>query len=169
MKWYERTTRVGVLPLAVLLITSLHMSMTPHAYAADDKPELHLSSRPITDTYLQNGLVIAHGRVICSEAHNGFQVWLNAPQNGSSPYQYVINGKNDSFHQLRVRIEQEGWAEDIKGGKGIIKLTGEEQVNFDIVVDGAQDVMPDQYIIVAEAVAMLPWNTVSTSKASGSE
>jgi len=156
MKWYERTMRVRVLPLAVLLITSLNMSMAPHAYAADDKPELHLSSRPITDTYLQNGMVIAHGRVIYSEAHNGFQVWLNSPQNGNSPNQYVINGKNDSSHQLRVRTEQEGWTADIKGGKGIISLTREEQASFDIVVDGTQDVMPDQYVIVAQAVAILP-------------
>ena len=142
--------------LATLLMSVFILAGISRADAADDEPKMQLSARPLSGTYLQNGTVIGHGTVSYSGVHSGFEVWLDAPQNGGRPGHYVIRGKNNVSHLLHIRLEQEGWAADIKGGKGILLLTGEEQANFDIVVNDAQDVMPDQYAIVAQAVAILP-------------
>ena len=152
----KKLTRGGRLSMSVLLACVFYSGAVTHVSAANDKLGLHLTSLPVSGPTLQNGQVIAQGRVSYSDAHDGFQVWLNAARTGHSPNQYILTGKNDSRHQLRVRAEQDGWIIDIKESQGIIKLTGEEQANFSIVVDGDQNGAPDEYAIVVHAGAIVP-------------
>ena len=158
MNFYDgkKLARGGRLFMSALLACVFYSVAVPHVSAANDKPELHLTSRPVSGSTLQNSQVIAQGRVSYSDAHDGFQVWLDADRNGHLSNQYILIGKNDSDHQLRVRIEQDGCITDIKEGKGIIKLTGEDQADFSIVVDGDQNVTPDEYAIVAHAGVIVP-------------
>ncbi|MBH3000328.1 invasin [Serratia marcescens] len=142
--------------LATLLMSVFILAGISRADAADDEPKMQLSARPLSGTYLQNGTVIGHGTVSYSGAHSGFEVWLDAPQNGGRPGHYVIRGKHNASHLLHIRLEQEGWTTEEGSGKGIVTKTRENKVAFDIVADGSQDVLPDQYIMQARTGVIFP-------------
>lgn len=96
---------------------------------------------------LRDGMKIATGRIICREAHTGFHIRINARQQESRPGHYIIQGRRDSRHELRVRIAGEGWSPSVTGGQeGMVSYGQREQGVFDVVADGRQRVEADKYI-----------------------
>ncbi|HAO7354462.1 TPA: adhesin [Escherichia coli] len=107
--------------------------------------ELHLESRGGSGTQLRNGAKLATGRIICREAHTGFHVWMNERQVDGRAERYVVQSK-DGRHELRVRTGGDGWS-PVKGegGKGVSRPGQEEQVFFDVMADGNQEIAPGEY------------------------
>ncbi|MFP1592109.1 AfaD family invasin [Escherichia coli] len=76
---------------------------------------------------------IATRRIICREAHTGFHIRINARQQESRGH-YIIQGRRDSRHELRVRIAGEGWSPSVTGGQeGMVSYGQREQGVFDVV------------------------------------
>lgn len=96
---------------------------------------------------LMDGMKIATGQVICREAHTGFLVWMNAQHQENNPGHYIILGQKNDRHELRVRIGGEGWSPSVvEGHEGTANYSQNEQVVFDVVVDGNQHVAQDEYV-----------------------
>ena len=117
---------------------------------AGDNPELSMVTLPVVSSHVEDRQVIAHGYISSSENHGGFQVWLDAASLANEPDRYVITGKYDRQHELRIFIGRDGW-QPVKGGRGIVMLTGDSQAEFDVMADGAQDVSGDEYRVVIHA------------------
>ncbi|CAI1507087.1 AfaD family invasin [Serratia ficaria] len=138
------------------LMTAI-LALTSAAAQADDLvPEVTLSSRPPADTRLQDGTVIATGQVVFQGAHSGYQLWLEAPQNGTTPGRYLLSGKRRQPHPLRVRLAGNAWSAGGPDSQGLTRITGDERVSFDIVVDGNQEATADEYVMTAAVAALLP-------------
>ncbi|WP_264373411.1 AfaD family invasin [Kosakonia radicincitans] len=93
-----------------LLIATAICLPAAEAQAAETIPEVTLNIRPPQDTKLRDGTVIGRGRMVFQEAHSGYLVWLNAQKSTSAPGRYVLTGKRNSAHQLRIRLAGEGWS-----------------------------------------------------------
>ncbi|HFW5409032.1 TPA: AfaD family invasin [Salmonella enterica subsp. enterica serovar Saintpaul] len=97
---------------------------------------------------LRDGMKIATGRIICRGTHTGFQVWINTHQLENSPGHYIIKGKRDDSHVLRVRIDGAEWSPSVTNDhEGAVRSYSQNgQVVFDVVADGNQHVAQDEYI-----------------------
>ncbi|EBS3265855.1 invasin [Salmonella enterica subsp. enterica serovar Java] len=123
---------------------------------ANEKLVLTLRVGPYFSEQVRDGQVIGHGQISMREAHLGYQVWLDALKSGAAPNQYVITGKNNARHELRVVIGRDGWIPDSKTGNGVIKQTSDIQANFNIVALGNQTVPADEYRIIAQGAYLEP-------------
>jgi len=141
--------------LIVLMAMAFYLS-TAEANATEGIPEIRLDMRPPQDTFLRDGTVIGHGWLAFQEVHTGYQVWLDASRSSAAPGRYVLVGKRNSAHQLRIRLAGEGWESENEGEGGIVSATTDERTRFDIVIDGHQDVAADEYVITASAAAIVP-------------
>lgn len=112
--------------------------------------ELKLSMRPIYDRHLVDGQIIGNGKVIYQGEHRGFQVWLTADKRNGAAGRYILRGENNPSQQMLVKLEAEGWILDDGDDKGIILHGGEPRADFNIVIDGNQDVAVDSYAVVAK-------------------
>lgn len=136
----ERSVRMHVLPgcLAVVMVMMAGVSQAA---------ELSLDVRKAMGAELRDGEKIATGRIICREAHTGFYIRMNGYEDEGRPGHYLIQGKHDSRHELRVRVEGEGWSVVTEGERRLVKAGTEEQVVFDVVSDGSQRAGADEYVI----------------------
>ncbi|QEM93787.1 invasin [Kosakonia radicincitans] len=139
-----------------LLIATAICLPAAEAQAAETIPEVTLNIRPPQDTKLRDGTVIGRGRMVFQEAHSGYLVWLNAQKSTSAPGRYVLTGKRNSAHQLRIRLAGEGWSGENKDRGGIIRSTSATRASFQIVIDGNQQAVADEYVITANALAIVP-------------
>ncbi|KDE34022.1 MULTISPECIES: AfaD family invasin [Kosakonia] len=139
-----------------LLIATAICLPAAEAQAAETIPEVTLNIRPPQDTKLRDGTVIGRGRMVFQEAHSGYLVWLNAQKSTSAPGRYVLTGKRDSAHQLRIRLAGEGWSGENKDRGGIVRSTSATRASFQIVIDGNQQAVADEYVITANALAIVP-------------
>ncbi|HBC1707605.1 TPA: Dr family adhesin structural subunit [Escherichia coli] len=117
--------------------------------------ELNLYMRSGLTGTLRDGERISAGRLMCRDAHTGFQVSLKAAGQGEQAGHYVVTGKNDSRHELRVRIEGNNWHTD-EEGKGMMKSGTEEMVIFYIVADGQQKPAADSYVMQVSGSCIQP-------------
>lgn len=141
--------------LPVLLATALCLPAMA-TQATEKVPEIVLSMHPPQDTRLRDGVVIGQGQITFEGEHAGYQVWLDAPKSSSIPGRYVLLGKRNSAHHLRVRLDGESWSGENKDNGGIINATTGERAHFDIVIDGNQHVAADEYAIAANVAAIDP-------------
>ncbi|PTA87325.1 invasin [Kosakonia sp. H7A] len=139
-----------------LLIATAICLPAAEAQAAETIPEVTLNIRPPQDTKLRDGTVIGRGRMVFQEAHSGYLVWLNAQKSTSAPGRYVLTGKRNSAHQLRIRLAGEGWSGENKDRGGIVRSTSATRASFQIVIDGNQQAVADEYVITANALAIVP-------------
>lgn len=129
---------VHVFPVAITL-----MVMAVFSQAA----ELNLNSQGGMGGELRDGVIIATGRMVCREAHTNFHVWMNAREDEGHPGHYLVRGKRDSQHEIRIRLEGEGWYPVPAGKQGVVHLGTEALVMFDVVADGKQYAAPDEYVL----------------------
>lgn len=123
---------------------------------AADAPQLdYRTTGKLTGT-IKDGFLVGKGRVMYTGEHSGFRVWSEAPRSGAYPARYLIEGQQNFHNRLRVRIGSERGQADVKEGKGIIILTGDNSVLFNVVADGTQNVKADNYPIELRAVVLLP-------------
>lgn len=108
--------------------------------------ELNLDSRGGMSGELRDGMKMATGRIVCREAHTGFHIWMNARQDEGRPGHYLIQGKQDSRHEIRVRLEGEGWSVEQERQQEMVKPGTDDQAIFDLVSDGMQHAVPDEYV-----------------------
>ena len=139
------------------LITAILFLASATAQAvAPPGPEVTLNSRQSADTRLQDGTVIATGQVFYQGEHSGYQLWLDAPENGTTPGRYLLAGKRYTSRPLRVRLAGRDWSAGGPGSQGLTRMTGDERVSFDIVVDGNQEAKADEYVMTAVVAALQP-------------
>lgn len=151
MNWMMRT----VIP--ALGAAAMMLSAPPVRATEADSPELTLTSRPQQDSRLRDGAIIGSARVTYRPSHTGFRVWLEAEKSGTAPDRYVLRGKSSASHRLKVRLAGGIWQPDsTESRSGVIRQTADEQVSVDIVADGNQEAAADEYVITANAVAMVP-------------
>jgi hypothetical protein len=105
---------------------------------------------------LPDGYTLGKGRIVHRDTHTGFKVWSERPLSGQQPGHFVLEGRQDPSHKLRVRLEQKEAQPDTEGGKGIIIRTGNDTVLFSVVVDGNQKVAADQYPVALKAATLAP-------------
>lgn len=118
------------------------------------------SSGPVQEGTLKDGMHLGLGTLSTPDSHNGFRVWSPAPLSGTRPGHYVLTGTQDARHALRVRLEREGWQPAVPGAygnsNGVLTLTPGSLAALDVVVDGDQQVAPDQYPLELRANLMTP-------------
>ncbi|HAM3921900.1 TPA: adhesin [Escherichia coli] len=123
-------------------LAAVMVMMAGVSQAAELSIDVH---RPV-GAELQDGERIATGRIICREAHTGFHVWMNAREDERRPGHYLIQGKHDRRHELRVRLDGGGWSVVREGGRGITRPGAGEQLVFDVMADGRQRAGVDEYV-----------------------
>ncbi|UJD87711.1 hypothetical protein FS594_02300 [Rahnella aquatilis] len=123
---------------------------------AADAPQLDYRTTGTLPGTIKDGFLVGKGRVMYSGEHSGFRVWSEAPRSGTHPARYMLEGQQNVHNRLRVRIESERGQVDVKEGKGIIILTGDNSILFNVVADGPQNVKADNYSVELRAVALLP-------------
>ncbi|MEG0868513.1 MAG: AfaD family invasin [Hafnia sp.] len=145
--------KVRSLAIVLLILTTM---LAFEVQAVESKPDLTASMRTNLNASVHDGEKIGRGQIFHQGEHVGFQVWLDAMKSGSAPERYVIRGRNNPSHELRVVLGQDGWVPDDKEGRGIIKLTSEPQAVFDIVADGNQTLEPDEYSVMIYGAYLFP-------------
>lgn len=138
---------------ALLVLTTISVFQVR---ADESKPDLTVSMRPNLSSIVHGGEKIGSGQITHRGAHVGFQVWLEGMTSGGGSERYVMRGRNNPSHELRVLIGQDGWIPDSKDGRGIIKQTGEPQASFDIIIDGEQVIEADEYSMTVYGVYIEP-------------
>lgn len=137
--------------LTGVLMISLILLMSGMVQAA---PEVSLTARSQGDTHLRDGARVAEGRVLVREAHTGMRVWLEAMKSGEDPARYILSGSNRPAHQLRVRLQVRDAEPDRRDRQGLILLTPEPQIRYEVVADGDQKVAADEYGLTVHAAAL---------------
>ncbi|TBN97381.1 adhesin [Salmonella enterica subsp. salamae serovar 13,22:z:-] len=128
---------LSVFSIAVLMI------VTNLSQAA----EVTLEAREGMSGSLRDGMRVATGSVVCRENHTGFQIKMNALPVDNSPGHYIVQGRRDKRHEMRVRLGGDGWSVSVaEGQEGVSRPGNGELVIFDVVVDGNQHVAPDEYV-----------------------
>ena len=103
---------------------------------------------------LSDGVRIATGRIVCRDAHSGFHIWINAQKAGDQS-EYIIKGKTNSKHEIRVRLGGYGWTESkVKEQYGMVRSGTEERAIFDVFLDGEQYVDPDEYVLSVHGLCL---------------
>ncbi|HAY0106626.1 TPA: adhesin [Escherichia coli] len=96
---------------------------------------------------LSDGVRIAKGLIVCRDVHSGFHLWMNTQKAGGQSGHYTIKGQTNSQHEIRVRLSGDGWSPSTgEEQNGMVKIGNDERAIFDILVDGIQNVTPDEYI-----------------------
>lgn len=108
--------------------------------------ELNLNTRGGIGGELQDGVIIATGRIICRDAHTRFHVWINAQEDKERPGHYLVRGKVDSRNEIRIRLGGKGWTPDTAGHLGMERPGTDDQAMFDVVTDSGQHAAPDEYV-----------------------
>lgn len=116
---------------------------------ADDAAVLNLQMAPTLNGSVHDGQMIGHGQISTQQPHRGYHVWIEARKSGDAPNHYIITGRNNPQHELRVVVGQDGWMPDTKEGKGIVILTEDSLARFDIVAEGSQSIEADDYSLMA--------------------
>lgn len=126
------------------LYAFLLQTLVSGAALAESDARLALqASSPHMAGRIPDGTLLARGKITAQQAHNGFQVWIDAPAGGNRSQRYVLAGKNKADNRLAVRLEGHEWHPDIQGGQGIRTYSRMPVATFSIVTDGDQVVSPD--------------------------
>ncbi len=99
----------------------------------------------ISHDELRDGTRLATGRIICREQHAEFQIWIHAREDAGHHGHYILQGIHGSHHELRVRVEGDGWSVATDEMRKMVKVGSESQATFAVVVDGGQQAFPDRY------------------------
>ncbi|EOM1209599.1 AfaD family invasin [Escherichia coli] len=103
---------------------------------------------------LADGVRIAKGRIVCRDVHSGFHIWMNAQKAGERA-EYIIKGRINSQHEIRVRLGGDGWTPSVvKEQYGMERSGTEERAIFDVILDGNQYVAPDEYIFSVRGLCL---------------
>lgn len=127
---------------------------TPVDAMAVEAPRLSIQTAGKLSGKLNDGQVITQVRVATQEAHMGFQLWSDGVRSGNEPNRYVVAGVQNGRNTLRVRIEKESGRLDGISGKGLIVDTGDDVAYFNIVSDGEQAVVVDNYQLEVRAAVI---------------
>lgn len=127
------------------------------AAGATDKPQVDIRTQQrVLSGHVADGTPVAHGRITSRYEHVGFQVWCEGVQTAGEPDRCVLNGQQQHENTLKVRIGQrDGWRKNAESGKGIIINTGNDSMDFDVVVDGDQTVKSDHYVVEIRGVSLI--------------
>ncbi len=122
---------------------------------AAEKPQVIVQSvSGLSAGSLGDGRLIAQGRVIYSEPHQGFRVWSEGTQVQGQVHRYQLMSARG--HPLNIRLAGKDWQPDAQSGKGIVSQTGELSQPFDVEVDGAQTLPMDTWVLRFQAVVLQP-------------
>ncbi|OPJ99447.1 hypothetical protein B1R44_06995 [Serratia marcescens] len=119
------------------------------AQAGTNGVDLKISMWSINERQLHDGQIIGSGQIVSPGEHRGFQVWLTAEKQNRAAARYILRGNNNNTHRMFVRLERSEAIPDEIGKQGIIIYTDAASVDFNIVIDGDQEVAADRYRVPA--------------------
>ncbi|EGN4670391.1 adhesin [Escherichia coli] len=129
------------IPLFLFVVSLLLISGGVYA------EKLNISVQKILSGELLDETKIATGRIVCQNSHSGFHIWMTSRQEGNSSNRYIIQGKNDSRNEIRIKLDGYRWSSFMNGeSQGIVRLGNESQSEFYILIDGNQSPVPDEYV-----------------------
>lgn len=143
------------------LISGLILSYGLVAYPAQsaEAPRLMMNmSAGLQAGKITDGTRIGQGIIVSRDGHGGFHVWCESgclPRDGQGA-RYVLTGKQNSRNQLRVRLQpaqQEAVAGD-SPQRGMVIRSADEQLRFDVLADGEQQVKSDSYTLEIKSALM---------------
>ena len=137
------------------LVLLMSTGLTSLSVQATDSPQVVVQSLSgLSAGPLGDGRLIAQGRVIYREPHQGFRVWSEGNQVQGQAHRYQLVSARG--HTLNIRLAGKGWQPDTQTGKGIVNRTGELSQSFDVEVDGAQTLPVDTWVLRFQAVVLQP-------------
>lgn len=105
---------------------------------------------------VKDGTSIGRGTLVNHDTHTGFRLWAMPLAPLARPGYYVLTGKQSGIHILRIRLVPRGLPVTDKPGNAEMLLnTGNDQIAFDVVVDGDQRVDADSYVLSLSAAPVL--------------
>lgn len=124
------------------------------AGVAADSPRLALLMRHgLQAGVLNDGTALGKGILISQDAHVGFLL-RSDPSVASLQYgHYILVGKQNRAHLLRVRLAPQRCGE--AGGSGMVLLSSGDRAVFDVLADGNQSVEADSYALNVRAQLLL--------------
>lgn len=143
--------------ISVLILSS---SLMAYPVQSAEVPRLMLKMNAgMQAGKITNGTRVGQGIIVSRDGHGGFQVWC---ESGCLPLvgqggRYVLTGKQNARNQFRVRLQpaqQEAVAGD-SSLRGMVIWSGDEQLRFDVLADGEQQVESDNYTLEIKS-ALLP-------------
>lgn len=97
-----------------------------------------LSLVTVEGSSMKDGNLIGRGRVICDEAHSGFQLWMAPEFLAPSKNGYVLSLAENPQAKLHIRLQGYGWNSVTPLDPSISKIGSESSAEFDIVSNGDQ-------------------------------
>ncbi|ELL3752075.1 AfaD family invasin [Vibrio cholerae] len=110
---------------------------------ADTVVQLSMAQLDVSD--LKDGELIGRGRIICSEEHSGFKVWIATQHLAPDQQSYILYPVENRQTKLQIRLQGHLWQIPLPLGNGIFRSGSESSAVFDIVAHGEQKIQPGIY------------------------
>lgn len=130
---------------------------TSHAMA-DDAPRLLLQMKRglLADT-VKDGMRLGKVTLVSHETHTGFRLWADAQTVSPQAGHYVLSGKQNGAHQLRIRLVPQNLAvADKPGSAETVLNTADDRIAFEVLTDGDQTVAADSYVLNVSGALLRP-------------
>lgn len=122
--------------------------------SATEAPRLSIQAGGKHSGMLNDGDIIRQGHLATQDVHVGFRVWSDTARQGNAPNRYTIAGGRNGGNVLHVRVEKDEGHPDTGSGKGLIIDTANDVTSFNIVSDGVQSVVADNYLLELKGAAI---------------
>lgn len=158
MKTYAGATAT-VKPLSkvrsYVLYTIFSFCVTGFQVAQAVAPQLYFRMpNTVLAGNLKDGAQLGQGRIVSEEIHSGFELMFHTPS-GRDPSHLRLNGKQKNNSKLNVRVVTESNTPVSFTGNRLHFLTENKSITFQILLDGDQNVVSDNYSLTMSA-AVIP-------------
>lgn len=125
---------------------------------AASSPQLELQiNQGLQAGFIRDGTKLGKGTMISYDNHVGFELSGGSATRTLQPGRYVLIGKHNPFHQVRVCLSlSQVPVTEQSDSQGIRIHTSDDRVIFDILSDGDQLVKADSYTIIINATTLFP-------------
>ncbi|MFP1832554.1 AfaD family invasin [Lonsdalea quercina] len=132
--------------------------MTTYPVQADETPRLGLRMKHGLQAHVvKDGMRLGQGTLVSHEAHAGFRLWSEVQTSSFPTGHFVLSGKQNDAHKLRIRLVPRGLtAEGSPGSSEMVLNTKDDRVVFDVIADGEQRVEADHYRLDISGTALPP-------------
>ncbi|OSN03522.1 AfaD family invasin [Lonsdalea iberica] len=140
------------------LLAGILFVMTTSPVQADETPRLALRMKHDLQAHVvKDGMRLGQGTLVSHEAHAGFRLWSEVQSSSFLTGHYVLSGKQDGEHKLRIRlVPRDLIAEGNPASSEMVLNTRDDRVTFDILADGEQRVEADRYRLDISGTVLLP-------------
>lgn len=142
----------------VCLLAGILAVLTTGPACANNTPRLALQMKHGLQAHVvKDGMRLGQGILVSHGAHAGFQLWSETQTSSLPAGHYVLSGKQDGAHKLRILLVPRGIVpeENLGSMKMVLNTTG-DRVTFDVLADGEQRVEADRYMLDIRGTVLPP-------------